>query len=655
MTNFQHYWRKVIVSGQGLYSIIDRVDSHLTEQYLNTFWRESKHFVPWENNGNFRDRFSRCKFNKTNVTLERLLSDDDTNVSNQSSLTQLKQYQHHKKNAVFAYYFKNNQCWLIGEVNHSSLTGYHRYGVNFYIVQDKLNLKKNEKIEIRLLENSQKLGSMLVLELGEPNALNTEKQISLITMIQNSEHNIRSFIERKLKNTISKKESDFRNAEQGLIFGHPFHIISKASSGFCEEDKNKYSPELGAEFCLHYFAVKEGSLIQLSSVTSKPILDPFALSQFEKILGPLAQDYVLHPCHPWQAKYLFTQSSFNELVNDKTIVSLGELGKPVWPTSSVRTVWQPTTCQFIKLAINIRITNFVRNNPLSELERAIDISRVINHHNKTKISSINNNESSNFIILPETHCQTLKTKNIDLQSSFSILFRKGHINKDEPQVLAFLLEEDISSGDTPIYRILQDYAKSQKTMLNKTITLEWWRQYLAISLIPMIRLYADHGISLEAHLQNCMMSFKQGYPNNFYVRDMEGACINIKDRCILPLESAACYSEEKAWFRFKYYVIVNHISHFIASISRTRLIEESDLWTLMIELLTSSSWEGTQTNNGKQTRYMHLIADLLTSPFLPAKMNMTSRFNQTSEKPGWIDIPNPMNQLKKETQNDNAA
>ena len=59
---------------------------------------------------------------------------------------------------------------------------------------------------------------------------------------------------------------------------------------------------------------------------------------------------------------------------DGSLLSLGPLGEVAWPTSSVRTVWLPAQNLFLKLSLNIRITNFIRNNPAEQVARALDAS-----------------------------------------------------------------------------------------------------------------------------------------------------------------------------------------------------------------------------------------------------------------------------------------
>ena len=59
------------------------------------------------------------------------------------------------------------------------------------------------------------------------------------------------------------------------------------------------------------------------------------------------------------------------------LVALGPLGPDVYPTASVRTVWDPASGRQLKLPLSVRITNFVRENSAEQLRRSLDASRAI--------------------------------------------------------------------------------------------------------------------------------------------------------------------------------------------------------------------------------------------------------------------------------------
>ena len=43
-----------------------------------------------------------------------------------------------------------------------------------------------------------------------------------------------------------------------------------------------------------------------------------------------------------------------------------------------------------------------------------------------------------------------------------------------------------------------------------------------ISLKPMVWMYLQYGVALEAHQQNSVVQLKDGYPVKYYFRDNQG-------------------------------------------------------------------------------------------------------------------------------------
>ena len=453
---------------------------------------------------------------------------------------------------------------------------------------------------------------------GQPAGTAQQCRDRLKALMRNSVDKVRRFHQHQ----VAAGRPAFVAAEQGLRFGHIFHVTSKASEGFSEEDMQRYSPELGASFRLHYFAVATG-LLDTRVVNGEQLpIDPEATRFSEGLLAD--GRYHLLPCHPWQANYLLNLPEIGELLKDRSLISLGPLGEVVWPTSSVRTVWLPAQELFLKLSLDIRITNFVRNNPPEQVERALDASLALSRLPQEIL------EQPAFHILPELGSQTLKLPSDALRAACTVVYRKAipGAEAEHAQVVASVLEEP-AEGEIPLLALLRQAAG--RNAPDAALVRRWWARYLDASLLPLLHLFSEYGVSLEAHLQNAVMAFHNGWPARGYARDMEGTSISrarfpFLDR--LKPDSPALYDEQQAWHRFQYYVLVNHIGHVIACLARTGLTSEAALWRDTTDRLAA-------TGNP-------LAQQLLTQPTLPAKANMLSSFQQRGESPSWVEIPNPL-------------
>lgn len=529
----------------------------------------------------------------------------------------------------FAYRFSATDTVLHGHLQHLSLTGYHRYGPQFWLEPARAE-SRDPLTELRPLLR------LISIQLAFNSGGESEQVQSAATLYENMCNSVdkSAFFLQQRRNGAKGPSvvDDFTAAEQGMVLGHPFHVTSKASTGFSEADMKRFSPELGASFQLHYFAA---TLSLVQSLSSGPevsgLIDPLARDEAKRQLGARASQYQLLPCHPWQAGYLLTKPEVRNQLDDGTLVSLGPLGQVVWPTSSVRTVWLPRSGMFLKLSLDVRITNFIRNNPLDQVARAIDASRLIDRLAPDEANGA-------LLLLPELAAQTLKLPG--LEASFGVLYRAGLPPEalKQTRVLGSLVEECPVSGELPLHQYLQQAARNADRSITGAFVCDWWRRYLEVSLLPALELFASTGISLEAHLQNCLMRFDGGMPVQLVVRDMEGTSVAanspLAGRCpAVASDSPVWYHEDEAWFRFKYYLVVNHLAHLIAAIARVCPVSEAALWQVTGRLLTEP---------GLTERAQSYARDLLESDRLPAKANMLSTFAGTGEKPVWVNLVNPL-------------
>lgn len=504
---------------------------------------------------------------------------------------------------------------LAGALTHFSPIGYHRMGPHAWLGRHG----DWRPLTADVIPLTDLIAGSLAAASGLPADVADHRRDRLKTLMRNSVAKVRQFHRHTPGGEV---RPFFLTAEQGLRFGHVFHVTSKATEGFSEEDTRRYAPELGASFRLHYFAVAAG-LLNARILDGKRLpVDPEA-ARFAKDLL-YGGDYQLWPCHPWQAAYLLDLPEIAALVRSRALIPLGPLGEVAWPTSSVRTVWLPGQSLFLKLPLDIRITNFVRNNPPEQVERALDASFALSLLSRHVL------EQAVFRFLPELGSQTLNLPSEALRAACAVVYRQAMPPEEagHAQVVASVLEEP-AEGEIPLLALLRQAAGGLAP--GGALVRRWWTRYLDVTLLPLLRLFSEYGISLEAHLQNTLVAFRDGWPVRGYARDMEGASVS---RARFPFlarlkpDSPVLYSEEQAWHRFQYYVLVNHVGHAIACLARTGLTTEAALWQDTAERLAATGDP--------------LARRLLGQPTLPAKANMLSSFHQHGECPAWVEIPNPL-------------
>lgn len=414
-----------------------------------------------------------------------------------------------------------------------------------------------------------------------------------------------------------------RHAEQSLLLGHAFHPTPKSTQGF-GDDLEAYSPELGAAFVPHWFAVDGRILLERRVAPGAWTPEPVAAAA-QRALGGGQEEYALLPVHPWQARYLLNQPRVAEPVADGTLVPLGPLGAEVYPTSSVRTVCDPAFPTSWKLPLHVRITNFVRNNPVPHLGRATDAGALV-------AELAPGWDHPGFGALVESGFRTVDPAVVgdDLAADFSVLYRDNPFadGSAAPRVLAGLLED--RQGDVPdlIHEVRRCAPKPDGGRPGADHVAEWLRRYLGISLLPLLEIFEHDGVSFEAHAQNSLLHTEDGWPTRFWVRDMEGTSVSRQRlrRGTVPQDSPLLYDDDGAWLRLRYYAVTNHVGHLISVLGQYTDADERLLWRVARETLAAGRSE--------------TAADLLERPVLPAKANLVSYFAGRGENPLYVDVPN---------------
>ena len=509
-------------------------------------------------------------------------------------------------------------CALIVDVRHRSAFGHHDYGDTPLLEQAggrSAPLEHDAFVDALLTELAAAGGGDAGAGAGA-GAGASGRKAELATQIANSVARTARYVRRGRPPAPSGDAHALtRHAEQSLLFGHPFHPTPKSAEGFDDGDLGRYAPELGAAFHLHYFAVAEHLVVE------RRVAPGAWLAGELEAAAPAG--YALLPAHPWQAGHLLTLPVFAALVAAGDIVHLGPRGPQVYATSSVRTVCAPAWQTAWKLALHVRITNFVRTNPVEHVRRATDASALV-------AGLAGRWPHDGFGVLLETGFRMLDPGVVgeELAADVAVLFREHPFAASgaAPRVLAGLLEEG-ADGELP---------ELVGCVREAGDVTEWLRRFLDISLRPLLALFAHEGLSLEAHVQNSLLCTEGGWPVRLWVRDMEGASAS-RERLArngmldaLPADSPVLYDDAEAWLRLRYHAITNQLGHVISVLGRHTDAGEERLWAVAREAV--AGWRDAEP----------YATELLSAPALPAKANLSSRFAGRSERPLYVDVANPM-------------
>lgn len=526
---------------------------------------------------------------------------------------------------------------LMVVVEDGSATGNYRYQSPFYC--------KEPGKHWGLLE-SKGLTALLVSELALQTG--TPPNNELIQQINDSVTVTTAVLQAaRSKSFANEPLQAFIESEQSLIFGHPFHPAPKSRQGISYEDMLKYSPEMGAKFPLHYFAIRREYLQQQSVL-------PASCDQIVAEQAPAGlvanSEFALIPTHPWQARYLLEHASVSRAIRDGRIQDLGPQGKNYYPTSSIRTLFQRDNPYFYKSSLNIRITNCVRKNAFYELEGALQVTRIMR-----EITPSLQQKFPGACVLEEPAFITVDLKQNDAQldkdvtEGFGMILRSSFNEFLQPGVTPLLAASLFGNhvyGGERIQELLMQM-RLHCSLTQEEAAEQWFSRYVAEVMYPVLYCYFEHGVVFEPHLQNVVIGVGQNGPQQVFLRDFEGVKL-VSERyteehlshVTARAREALWYSDELGWKRVVYCLFVNNFCEAIAQIGAGNPKLQQRLWAIVRDHLHHYQ---KQHSNAYSTQR---IKDLLQGEPFPGKTNLLNRFFKRADRATtYLPVTNPLGLL----------
>ncbi|KUN21864.1 iron transporter [Streptomyces antibioticus] len=361
----------------------------------------------------------------------------------------------------------------------------------------------------------------------------------------------------------------YLRSEQALITGHPHHPAPKARGGGPVAAWLPYAPEAHARFPVTLLGVREDTVVEEGDTSA---LDA---------LGEAPPGYRLLPAHPWQLDLVDLADAFA----DGRLIRLGATGFDTWPTAAIRTLYAPERDLFLKFSLDVRITNDIRR---------------LWRHDLAKLRRTDTAASRAFAAGPAAWLSDRGYRTADFAfEELAVLVRdgfQGHLRPGTTPLLAAGLVEGFEGAPTG--------------------GAAWWEAYLRAVVPPALAAFADHGVVLEAHLQNTLVAVDEdGMPVQALFRDAEGV------KLLTDVGRAA------GWERLVYTLVVNHLCEVAAALAERR--PGLDPWPALRRELARHD--------------LPEITTLLTSPTLPGKTNLLLRWTEADGADArYLPLPNPL-------------
>jgi len=471
------------------------------------------------------------------------------------------------------------------------------------------------------------LARLLCQPLGQP-----ERLSEMLEQVANSLDITTTFL-RHGQAGLTRRADSLLASEQHQVWGHALHPTPKSREGVSTADLLACSPEVGAQFQLHWLRV-DPDLISYQGQ------DPSAC------LRQLSGRDDLYPCHPWEVQRLLADPLVRKAMAAGRLHYLGAQGMAMFPTSSVRTLYHPDLDYFLKFSVHVRLTNCVRKNAWYELNSAVALTRLLSPLAESLAVS-----HPAFVLMPEPAASALDLSSLgtveqarEVIECSGILYRQNldleSRQRYAPQVAMALFTWD-REGRSVCAEQVNQCARTLDCRYAEAAE-RWLQAYAGILLEGILHCLFAQGVALEPHLQNTLLGFDaQGLPCRVWIRDLEGTKLveqhwpaerlaNLDERT----RASLYYSPLKAWQRIAYCALVNNLGEAMFHLANGDSALESRLWAGVQTLLQAQA-----LTLGNPP----LLRELCEGGPLPSKENfMTRLLMKADREAGYTALPNPM-------------
>ncbi|SEH98624.1 Siderophore synthetase component [Halobacillus karajensis] len=458
-----------------------------------------------------------------------------------------------------------------------------------------------------------------------------------------------------------KQKSPLTFFEQWVIQGHTIHPCSRTRMGLSPEDIATYAPEWAARpevipLMVHQDRVHRTSR---SGETFKSVLFqdyPKLKTAFQdhcRSYGLDPEDYEILPVHPWQYQHTIT-SHYKKSLQKKDILPMKDYRISTAALISFRTLapLNDRKKHHIKTAVNVQMTSAIRTVSAASTKNGPLLSRLFQ-----RIFQDDTPLARKLSIMGEVsglHYQPDQSKD------------RHFLQKNAAAILRENPEKDLADGEMAIpgAALLASSPFSEELIVEDLAQQysspeAFIAAYSGTVLPGVLTLMTKYGISMEAHLQNCVVIFKEGKPKRAVLRDYGGIRI-MNDRLdhffenqpIDPSTNLLTTDRSELLDIFSHALLHNHLGEIIVALARNTAADEKRMWAEVRKTI-EQTYRELKRDQAVLKEALFDMDELFQRPaWMKAlvKMRLSNQFTDNL----YIDIPSPF-QKKKEVSRDDSA
>ncbi|MGR7000188.1 IucA/IucC family protein [Yinghuangia aomiensis] len=423
---------------------------------------------------------------------------------------------------------------------------------------------------------------------------------------------------------VSAAGSEFLDAEQALVLGHPFHPTPHSRQYVDEPEAKRFSPELRGRFPLHWFAA-DPDVVRLDADLLGPLPEIFAALAGPGLDRPPGT--VVFPAHPWQAREAVVRPGVRALLDAGHLHDLGPAGPDWSPTSSVRTLYRADAPVMLKTSLGAEIADSRRENLHAEMRRGLAVHRILD----AGLKRVLHGAHPGFDVLRDLGWLTLRGPGAEGESGLELVVRDNPFGpRDRVLCVAGLTaaRPDALPRRSLLGRTIHALALHTGRPLTE-VAETWLRRYLDVVVAPVLWLYADYGLGLEAHQQNMLVVLDGGrladrrplprQPGPPLLRDARGTTLARWLPADVRDDPATWATDAVVDERLGYCVGVNNVLGLVGAMGSQGLADEEHLLGHVRAFLARVRAGQADRDAGD------LIATLLDAPTIRCKANLHTR------------------------------
>ncbi|WKU07145.1 aerobactin synthase IucC [Micromonospora sp. HUAS LYJ1] len=316
---------------------------------------------------------------------------------------------------------------------------------------------------------------------------------------------------------------------QGLLSGHPKFVFNKGRRGWGLTALERYAPEHGGTFRLHWLAVRRSRMVWHCDEAVDPdtllrsALDEAEHHRFRRRwqAAGLDDDFLPLPVHPWQWQQRIALDFVSELATGE-IVSLGEFGDRWLAQQSLRTLTNASRRSGldVKLPLTIYNTSCYRGIPGRYIAAGPPASRWL----RDVFAQDPTLRDSGAVVLGEpaagyvehTGYAALPEAPYRYHEMLGVIWRESprrHLAPDEDAILMATLMECDDQHNPLIGAYIARSGMSAE---------DWLVQLFRVVVVPLYHLLCRYGVTLIAHGQNISLAMRDGVPQRALLKDFQG-------------------------------------------------------------------------------------------------------------------------------------